>query len=192
MGPLNFVGATIHRGLVTFRSSQSHHVNSQPGLEVSLEESSSFPETSPFSFFIPSCLFCSCSSFGRLVSCLCVHRKFDVFGSHCLALQAPFPTLQTSHPPHILLLCSRVCVCVCGILVFIRAPLPAGSPPPLHINIVCRTGISARSRVENLGVFIIQRPCSLCCFSGGGGGGGGGAKVCVFGRGEDAGLTPCH
>lgn len=117
----------------------------------------------------PSCsfpsrlFFCLCCSFCRDVSRPCVHRDLKFSATSSLALQAPLASSKPLVSPVLRLNMH---------LVFILAPSMALL---LDTSTLFADGHLWPELCENLGVFIIQRACSLCCFSK-----GGGAKVCVW------------
>ena len=104
---------------------------------------------------------------GMSVVSVCVYRGFWSFRPLALLLLQG-PTRFPRSP------CSAPVLCLNRYLVFIQGPSTALSSsthqhclPDGHLwPVLCR----------NFGVFIIQRPCSLCCFS------KGGQQRCVFGR----------
>lgn len=109
------------------------------------------------------------------MSVVCVYTgifKFQATSS--LALQAQ---LASKKPPILFLYCVWTCI------LYSSGLLPWLSFSTHQHRLL--DGHLWPESCGNLGVFIIQRPCSLCCFS------KGGAKVCVWGEG-DAGLTQCH
>lgn len=138
MWPLNFCWATIYWGLVTLCSSQSYYANSQPGLEVSLEESSSFPETSPFSFSSPLAYFAVAAASPGL-SVVCVYTGSLMFLGPTVSLGRPPSRPPSASTPHTSLL-----LCV----VFSYS---SGPPFPLALLLLC-TSTSFAGRASLPGV----------------------------------------
>lgn len=104
---------------------------------------------------------------------VCVHRDFEVPGHSlpCSAGPTRFPVL-----------------CLNMYLVFIRATFHGS--PPLHINIVCWTGVSGRSRVETWEYLLFKGLVPYAVLARGRGWGG--SKGVCFLVERDAGLTQCH
>lgn len=136
--------------------------------------SSNFPGKISSALFFFFCLCCSCTTFCRgCQPSVCVHRDFEVPG-HSLSCSAG--------PPRFPVLCLNM------YLVFIRATFHGS--PPLHINIVCWTGISGRSRVETWEYLLFKGLVPYAVLARGRGWGG--SKGVCFLVERDAGLTQCH
>lgn len=106
------------------------------------------------------------------VVCVCTQGFWSFRATSSLALQAQSCVLRLN-------------------LYLVFIPAPSMALLLYTSTLFADGGISWPELCGNLGVFIIQRPCSLCCFSKGGVGGEQ-RCMCVFGRGEMQGLTQCH